>query len=90
MVSGAEIIPKMTVNRVHSQMQVNALSCKKEAMCEHDPGPQPSSLGQSPYKMDCDTVENYFVVRLVSVAKRRGTIRLYYQHSAEMPASLMV
>ena len=31
----------------HQQMQVKALWCEEEAICEHDPETLPSSLGQS-------------------------------------------
>ena len=34
------------------------LSRKEEGVCEHDPEPPPSSLGQSSFKMDLSIVEN--------------------------------
>jgi len=36
----------------HPQIQVKALTCQEEAICEHDPETLPSSLDQSSFKMD--------------------------------------
>jgi len=42
----------------HPQMQVKALSLKKQAVPEHDPETLLSFLGQSSFKMDAVKLEN--------------------------------
>jgi len=46
-----------TVHRVIHKMQVKALSCKEEAIYEHNPEIQLSSVGQSSFRMDRGKVE---------------------------------
>ncbi len=43
-------------------MPTKAVSCKKEAICEHDPEALPCPVGQGSFKMDCFKVEKYSVV----------------------------
>lgn len=51
---GSETPPEITVcehsSLYHSPMQVKVLSCKEEAICEHDPDVAPSSLSQNSIK----------------------------------------
>ena len=71
-----------TSSPYNPQMQVKAVSCKEEAICEHDPEMLLSSVGQSLSEM-----ENCSVVRLIKISnsiwmpcpadqRRRGTIHL--------------
>ncbi len=47
----------------HLQMPTKALSCKKEAICEHGPEVLSCPVGQGSFKMDCFTVEKCSMVR---------------------------
>ncbi len=50
----------------HLQMPTKALSCKKEAICEH--GPEAACpVGQGSFKMDCFKVEKCSMVRRVQI-----------------------
>ncbi len=51
----------------HLQMPNKALSCKKEAMCEHGPEAPSCSVGQGSFKMYCFKVEKCSMVRRVQV-----------------------
>ncbi len=46
------------------QMPTKALSCKKEAICEHCPEAPPCHVGQGSFKMDCFKVEKSMVRRV--------------------------
>ncbi len=54
---GPGILPETTVGKhnapCHLQMPTKALSCKKEAICEHDPEVPSCLVGQGSFKMDC-------------------------------------
>ena len=70
----------LSVNTVRYP-QIKALSCKEEAICEHDPETPSSSLGQSSFKMDWGKVENEskFLETMDAASsglKMRGIIRL--------------
>lgn len=74
----------------HPQMQVEALSCKEEAVCEHDPETPPPPAGQNSFKTDWGKVENCSVFRWIktlnsflekmdtkiSAVKKRGSVWL--------------
>ncbi len=87
----------------HLQMPTKALSCKKEAICEHGPEAPSCPVGQGSFKMDCFKVESVpwsdeskFDIlvgnhgRRVLRAKEEGDLPACYQHSVQKPASLMV
>ncbi len=54
---GPGILPETTVGKhnppCHLQMPTKALSCKKEAICEHGPEAPSCPVGQGSFKMDC-------------------------------------
>ncbi len=54
---GLGIPPETTVGKhnppCHLQMPTKAMSCKKEAICEHGPEAPSCPVGQSSFKMDC-------------------------------------
>ncbi len=49
----------------HLQMPTKALSCKKEAICEHGPEAPSCPVGQGSFKMDCFKVGKFSMVRRV-------------------------
>ncbi len=53
---GPGILPETTVGKhnppCHLQMPTKALSCKKEAICEHGPEALSCPVGQGSFKMD--------------------------------------
>ncbi len=51
----------------HLQMPTKALSCKKEAICEHVPEAPSCPVGQGSFKMDCFKVEKCSMVRQVQI-----------------------
>ncbi len=51
----------------HLQMLTKALSCKKEAICEHGPEVPSCPVGQGSFKMDCFKVEKCSMVRRVQI-----------------------
>ncbi len=77
-----------------------ALSCKKEAACEHGPEAPSCPVGQGSFKMDCFKVEksdeSKFDIlvgnhgRHVLRAKEEGDLPACHQHSVQKPPSLMV
>ncbi len=103
---GPGILPETTVGKhnlpCHLQMPTKALSCKKEAICEHGPEAPSCPVGQGSFKMDCFKVEKCSMVRRVRIwhfgnhgrrvlwAKEEGDLPACYQHSVQKPASLMV
>ncbi len=48
-------------------MPTKALSCKKEAICEHGPEAPSCPVGQGSFKMDCFKVEKCYMVRRVQI-----------------------
>ncbi len=60
---GPGILPETTVGKhnppCHLQMPTKALSCKKEAICEHGPEVPSCPVGQGSFKIDCFKVEKY-------------------------------
>ncbi len=87
----------------HLQIPTKALSCKKEAICEHGPEALSCPVGESSFKMDCFKVEKCSMVRRVQIwhscwnhgrrvlrAKEEGELPACYQLSIQNPASLMV
>ncbi len=58
---GPGILPETTVSKhnlpCHLQMPTKALSCKKEALCEHGPETTSCPVGQDSFKIDCFKVE---------------------------------
>ncbi len=104
---GPGILPETTVGKhnppCHLQMPTKALSCKKEAVCEHGPEAPSCPVGQGSFKIDCFKVEKCSMVRRVQIlhscwksrtrvlrAKEEGDLPECYQHSVQKPASLMV
>ncbi len=98
---GPGILPETTVgvnNRpFHLQMPTKALSCKKEAICEHGPEAPSCPVGQGSFKLDCFKVEKCPMVRRVQMwnscwksLKWRETFPACYQRSVQKPASLMI
>ncbi len=104
---GPRILPETTVGKhnppCHLQMPTKALSCKKEAVCEH--GPEvPSCLWAkahlkwtvSNWKSVLWSDESKFDIlvgnhgRRVLRAKEEGDLPACYQRSVQKPASLMV
>ncbi len=84
-------------------MPTKALSCKKEAICEHAPETLSCPVGQGSFKVDCFKVESvlwsddskcYILVgnhgRCVLRAKEEGGLPACYQCSVQKPAFLMV
>ncbi len=61
---GPGILPETTVAKhnppCHLQMPTKALSCKKEAICEH--GPEACPVSQGSFKTDCFKVEKCSMV----------------------------
>ncbi len=51
----------------HLQMPTKALSCKKEAICEHGPEAPSCPVGQGSFKTDCFKVEKCSMVRRVQI-----------------------
>ncbi len=51
----------------HLQMLTKALSCKKEAICEHGPEAPLCPVGQGSFKIDCFKVEKCSMVRRVQI-----------------------
>ncbi len=68
---GPGILPETTVGKhnplCHLQMPTKALSCKKEAICEHGPEAPSCPVGQGSFKMDCFKVEKCSMVRRVQI-----------------------
>ncbi len=64
-------LPETTVDKhnppCHLQMPTKALSCKKEAICEHGPEAPSCPVGQGSFKMDCFKVEKCSMVRRVQI-----------------------
>ncbi len=104
---GPGILPETTVGKhnppCHLQMPTKALSCKKEAICEHGPEAPSCPVGQGSFKMDCLkwksvlwSDESKFDIlvgnhgRRVLRAKEEGDLPACYQRSVQKPASLMV
>ncbi len=105
---GPGILPEATVGKhnppCHLQMPTKALSCKKEAICEHGQEAPSCPVDQGSFKMDCFKVEKYSMVRLKSKfdilvgnhgrrvlrAKEEGDLPACYQRSVQKPESLMV
>ncbi len=104
---GPGILPETTVDKhnppCHLQMPTKALSCKKEAICEHGPEAPSCPVGQGSFKMDCFKVEKCSMVRRVQIwhscwksrtrvlrAKEEGDLPACHQRSVQKPASLMV
>ncbi len=104
---GPGILPETTVSKhnppCHLQMPTKALSCKKEAICEHGPEAPSCPVGQGSFKMVCFkwksvlwSDESKFDIlvgnhgRRVLRAKEEGHLPACYQRSVQKPASLMV
>ncbi len=104
---GPGILPETTVGKqnppCHLQMPTKALSCKKEAICEHGLEAPSCPVGQGSFKMDCFkgksvlwSDESKFDIlvgnhgRRVLWAKEEGDLPACYQRSVQKPASLMV
>ncbi len=68
---GPGILSETTVGKhnppCHLQMPTKALSCKKEAICEHGPEAPSCPVGQGSFKMDCFKVEKCSMVRRVQI-----------------------
>ncbi len=71
LLNGPGILPETTVCKhnppCHLQMPTKALSCKKEAICEHSPEAQSCPVGQGSFKIDCFIVEKCSMVRRVQI-----------------------
>ncbi len=99
---GPGILPETTFGKHNLQMPTKALSCKKEAICEHGPEAPLCLVGQGSFKMDCFKVESVpwseskldiFVWnhrRRVLRAKEEGDLPACHQYSVQKPASLMI
>ncbi len=102
---GSGILPETTVGKhkppCHLQTLTKALSCRKEAICEHGPEAPSCPVGQGSFKTDCFKVEkgsdeskfNILVGNhgcCVLRAKEEGDLPVCYQCSVQKPASLMV
>ncbi len=103
---GQGILPEITVSKhnplCHLQMPTKALSCKKEATCEHVPEAPLCPVSQGSFEIDCFKVEKCSMVRQVQIwhscwksrtphppgLKRRKTFQGVI--SIQKPASLMV
>ncbi len=102
---GPGILPETTVDKhnppCHLQMPTKALSCKKEAICEHGPEAPSCPVGQGSFKMDFFwksvlwSDESKFDIlvgnheRRVLRAKEEGDLPACYQRSVQKSASLM-
>ncbi len=68
---GPGILPEITVGKhnlpCHLQMPTKALSCKKEAICEHGPEALPCPVDQDSFKMDYFKVKKCSKVRRVQI-----------------------
>ena len=78
-------------------MPTKALSCKKEAICEHGPEAPFCPVGQVSFKMDCFKVGKFSMFRVqdnqgccVLQAKEEGDLPACHQRLVQKPASLMV
>ncbi len=84
-------------------MPTKALSCKKEAICEHGPEAPSCPVGQGSFKMDCFKVEKCSMVRRVKIwhfywksrtpcppGKREGRPSSVLSALGQKSASLMV
>ncbi len=105
---GPGIHPETTVGKhkppCHLQMPTKALSCKKQAICEHGTEAPSCPVGQGSFKMDSVSKwksvlrsdESKFDIlvgnhgRCVLRAKEEGDLPASYQRSVQKPASLMV
>ncbi len=102
---GPGLLSETTVGKhnlpCHLQMPNKALSCKKEAICEHGPEAPSCPVGQGSFKIECFKVEKCSMVRRVQIlvgnhgrcvlwAKEEVDLPACYQHSVQKPASLMV
>ncbi len=71
LLNGPRILPETTVGKhnppCHLQMPTKALSCKKEAICEHGPEVPSCPVGQHSFKMDCFKVEKCSMVRRIQI-----------------------
>ncbi len=67
---GPGILPETTASKhnpaCHLQMPNKALSCRKEAICEHGPEVPSCPVGQGSFKIDCFKVEKWSMVRRVT------------------------
>ncbi len=94
---GPGILPESTVGKhnppCHLQMPTKALSCKKEAICEHGPEAPSCPVGQGSFKWTISKCPNLDSCwnhgRRVLCAKKEGDLPVC-QHSVQKPASLMV
>ncbi len=68
---GPGMLPETTVGKhnppCHLQMPIKALSCKKEAICEHGPEAPLCPVGQGLFQIDCFKVEKCSMVRRVQI-----------------------
>ncbi len=68
---GSGILPESIVGKnnppCYLQMPTKALSCKKEAICEHGPEAPSCPVGQGSLKMGCFKVEKCSMVRRVQI-----------------------
>ncbi len=102
---GPGILPETTVSKhnppCHLQMPTKALSCKKEAKCEHGLEAPSCPVGQGSFKMDwfkvekCSDESKFYILvgihgRRVLRAKEEGGLSACHQRSVQKPASLMV
>ncbi len=93
---GPGILPETTVGKhnppCHLQMPTKALSCKKEAICEHGPEAASCPVGQGSFKMDCLKVEKCSMVRRFKIWHScwKSWMPACYQRSVQKPTSLMV
>ncbi len=104
---GPRILPEITVDKhnlpCYLQMPSKALSCKKEAICEHGPEAPLCPVGQGSFKGTFSkwksvlwSDESKFEIlvgnhgRHVLLGKEEGDLPACYQHSVQKPASLMV
>ncbi len=101
---GPGILPETTVNKhnppCHLQMPTKALSCKKEAICEHGPEAPSCPAGLkwtvSKWKSVLWSDESKFDILVgnhgcrVLRAKEEGDLPACHQRSVQKPASLMV
>ncbi len=104
---GPGILPETTVGKhnplCHLQMPTKALSCKKEAICEHDPEAPSCPVAKAhlkwtvlKWKNVLWSDESIFDIlvgnqgRRVLRPKDEGDLPACHQHSVQNPASLMV
>ncbi len=102
---GPGILPETTVGKhnlpCHLQMPTKALSCKKEAICEHGPEAPSCSVGQGPWtvskwKSVLWSDESKFDIlvgnhgRRVLRAEEEGDLPGCHRRSVQKPASLKV